>query len=834
MPFLAPSAEMYRQVAEFLPQFIWITGADGALEYVNQRWADYSGLDLVGTTDSEQLAHAFHPDERDEMFRRWQMSVASGEPYEMEARLRRRDGAFRWFLIRTVPLRDGAGDIVRWFGASTDIHEQKQNEADTALLAELSERIRVSEDAEDLLWTVARMAGEHLEVSRCFFTELDEDADRWTVHRDFRRSAETPSLTGVHPLSAYPPEVLAAGRAGRAVVVTDTAADPLTAHFYGATYEPAGNRAFVIVPLLRDGRWVSALAVVAGAPREWTPREVALLETLGERAWNAVEKLRLDASLRASEAKLQAALDGGGLGVWSWDPSTNLTTSDRRVLELFGLDGAGPTFDAAAVFGRVHPDDLPRVGEGLRQALQPGGQFYDEFRVVLPGGQVRWLAGAGHVPRQADGGLVVYGVNFDVTERKRAELHARFLLELDAALAPLADAEEIEQTAVERLGAYLGVDSCYFAQITGSCAAIHREYRSGGTGGTGLVGEYGLESYFSPDALEQFLQGVPVIVEDVAADPRTETDLFTALGIGAVISTPVKYHDRWVGALNCVSRASRAWRADEASLMQDLAARVWPLMQQARAAQALREADRRKDEFLAMLAHELRNPLAPIRNAAHVLKLAGPAEDPRQRWAREVIERQTQHLTRLVDDLLDVSRITQGKVALVREPLDIATLLHLAVETSRPLIEARHHRLTVVPPAHPVRIAGDRTRLVQVVGNLLNNAAKYTPEGGHIELEAAQEGGEAVIRVRDDGIGVPADLLPHVFDLFTQADRSLDRSQGGLGIGLTLVRQLVHLHGGQVEARSGGSGLGSEFTVRLPAAATEAQAPLHALAPSIS
>ncbi len=245
---------------------------------------------------------------------------------------------------------------------------------------------------------------------------------------------------------------------------------------------------------------------------------------------------------------------------------------------------------------------------------------------------------------------------------------------------------------------------------------------------------------------------------------------------------------------------------------------VTDITERVQAETALREADRRKDEFLAMLAHELRNPLAPIRNAAQVLRLVGPS-DTHQRWAREVIERQTQHLTRLVDDLLDVSRITQGKVKLTREPLDLSEIIHRAVEASRPLIDARRHQLTVTTPPEPVRLEGDLTRLVQVVGNLLNNAAKYTDEGGQIQIEAAGEGAEAVIRVRDNGMGLPADLLPHVFDLFTQADRTLDRSQGGLGIGLTLVRQLVELQGGRVEARSAGFGQGSEFTVRLPATA---------------
>jgi PAS domain S-box-containing protein len=232
-----------------------------------------------------------------------------------------------------------------------------------------------------------------------------------------------------------------------------------------------------------------------------------------------------------------------------------------------------------------------------------------------------------------------------------------------------------------------------------------------------------------------------------------------------------------------------------------------------RAEQALRDADRRKDEFLAMLAHELRSPLAPIRSAAEVLRMG---QAPAAQWAREVIERQTQHLTRLVDDLLDVSRITRGMVTIRREPVDVAAVVQRSVETSRPMIDARHQHLSVSIPERSVRVEGDLTRLVQVMANLLNNAAKYTEETGHIWVEVRDEGEKVAISVRDDGMGLSAELLPHVFDLFTQAARSLDRSQGGLGVGLTLVRRLVELHGGTVEARSEGPGRGSEFIVRMP------------------
>jgi len=232
--------------------------------------------------------------------------------------------------------------------------------------------------------------------------------------------------------------------------------------------------------------------------------------------------------------------------------------------------------------------------------------------------------------------------------------------------------------------------------------------------------------------------------------------------------------------------------------------------------QALRSADRRKDEFLATLGHELRNPLAPILNSLEILKLSGAFDDEHTRQACAVMERQVHHLNRLVDDLLEVSRITRGIIEVKKEPLDVAALVRAAVETSRPVLDNLRHELAVDLATEPMCVAGDPVRLTQVFANLLNNAAKYTNHGGRITVLTRQENGEAVITVRDNGIGIAPALLSQVFDMFMQVDRSTRRSQGGLGIGLTLVRSLVGMHGGTVEAKSDGSGLGSEFTVRLP------------------
>ena len=262
-----------------------------------------------------------------------------------------------------------------------------------------------------------------------------------------------------------------------------------------------------------------------------------------------------------------------------------------------------------------------------------------------------------------------------------------------------------------------------------------------------------------------------------------------------------------IGAVNIVVDVTEKKRADD---------------QLRRSERALQESHRRKDEFLATLAHELRNPLAPISNAVELLRLQNTA-DTQLEEARDIIERQVRQLSRLVDDLLDMSRVTSGKISLQKKPVSLATIVTDAVESSRPLIEASLHTLTVTLPPGPVFLDGDAIRLVQVFSNLLTNAAKYTERGGHIWLTAERQNGEVMVSVVDTGIGIDAAHLPHIFEMFSQVAPSLERSQGGLGIGLSLVRGLVDLHGGSIEARSAGIGMGSEFIVRLPA--TESTGP---------
>jgi signal transduction histidine kinase/CheY-like chemotaxis protein len=336
-------------------------------------------------------------------------------------------------------------------------------------------------------------------------------------------------------------------------------------------------------------------------------------------------------------------------------------------------------------------------------------------------------------------------------------------------------------------------------------------------------------AFYSRQAV--FISDVTPEMKERAAQSEQHLRALQRLDFRSLISVPLAAHGTWFGVLTFLytSESSRRYTPDDLPFAEEITRRAALALENARLyrqareqAEALREADRRKDIFLATLAHELRSPLAPIRNAAQVLKLVG-GEDRDLEWARGVIERQVTHMTRLVDDLLDVSRITRGKVQLKREPIDAASVVVQAVESTRPMVELRQHRLEVSLPARPVRLEGDLTRLAQVIANLINNSCKYQDQGGRIWLTLGREGSEAVFRVKDAGKGISREMLPRVFDLFTQVDPTLDHSEGGLGIGLSLVKSLVELHGGRVEAHSAGPGEGSEFVVRLPALDESAQ-----------
>jgi PAS domain S-box-containing protein len=416
----------------------------------------------------------------------------------------------------------------------------------------------------------------------------------------------------------------------------------------------------------------------------------------------------------------------------------------------------------------------------------------------------------------------------DITDRRRREEATRFLADASATLAELTDYEStlqrVASLAVPSFADWCAVDMLDADGSIRRLAVMHADPSK-----VQLARELFLRYPPRPsdpagiakvlrDGEAEWMATIPEGFLASLGQDEEYLELIRRLGLKSYICVPLRSRSGTLGVLTFVTAESgRIYDASDLAAADDLASRVVIAIENANLLAALKESDRRKDEFLAILAHELRNPLAPIRNAVHILRAKGPPM-PELLWATDVIDRQVHQMSRLVDDLLDVSRIAGGKIQLRKERIELRAVVNSAVEASRPLIDKWKHELTVTMPPEPIHLDADLTRLSQVLLNLLNNAAKYTDRGGRISLTVEKPGDQVLVRVKDNGIGIPADMLPRVFGMFTQVDRSLERAEGGLGIGLTLVQRLVELHGGSVKASSEGPGKGSEFVVRLPVA----------------
>jgi PAS domain S-box-containing protein len=491
------------------------------------------------------------------------------------------------------------------------------------------------------------------------------------------------------------------------------------------------------------------------------------------------------AALTESEERLRLALDAASMATFVWDLESGAAQPDARTRALLGLPPQSTLTFKQALDAMIHPEDEPSYVEAVRRALEPSGsgELHLDIRVRHPDGTQRWVEITGRVQFEGEARRPVRlaGVAVDITQRKQVEEALRQRTLQNEALineAPLGmfviDADfRMRQVNPVAVPVFAGIPNTVGMDLEEllrrlwpqdfADQAVAQFRRTLVTG----------ESYIAPELVEQRLdRGVTEAYEwQIHRMPLPD-------GRPGVV---------------CYFR--------------DISAHVM-------ARNRLEAADRQKNEFLAMLAHELRNPLAPIRNAGELLSRLLPAT-PRGQAVVDMLKRQVSVLVRLVDDLLDVSRITQGRIVLKRRPVLLAEIIAQAMETVEPLIQEKQHKISVVS-YRPLRVYADPTRLVQCVVNVLTNAAKYTQPHGMIRVETAEEAGEAVLTITDDGPGISSDLLPHIFDLFVQSERTLDRAQGGLGIGLSLVKRLIDLHGGRIAARSPGPGEGSIFEIRLP------------------
>ena len=853
------SEERFRALVSATSDVVYRVSAD---------WSEMrhlQGREFVADTDEPSrgwLLKYIVPDDRPLVTAAIDAAIRSKGVFEVEHRVMRVDGTLGWTFSRAIPLLDGNGEILEWFGATSDVTARKQAEA----------AIRASEERVRTI----------LESITDGFFSLDRDWRITYINTAGERFLDrTPGdLIGKVLWDEFPGTVGSEYERVYRRVVTSRVVESFTAHYPNFD------------------RWYELTAYPAAQGLSVYFRDITHQKQAGE-------------LLRASEDRRRLALDAAELGMWQTEVATQAIKTDARFRAIFGTTEEWTDF--SQVYAVIHPEDLVAVQEAAAAAtrLEDPIPFAIEYRIVHPDGSLRWVFAKGR--RALEGsGLTRHVVNFDgtvadITERKRSEdalraseNRSRTILEsitdgfyaIDSnwrfTYINAAGERILNRTPGDLIGKSLWEE--YPGAVGSEFEQVYRRVACG-QGSETITAYYpdlnswyevtaypaaqGLSVYFR-DVTEQkhseerlrasearrrlaldaaelgmwhvepatratttdarfraifgtteewtdYLQAVavihpddqPAVLEAVAAATRLENPAPYAIEY-RLVHPDGSLH--WVMAngrasFEGVGEAKRVASFD--GTVADITERKRGEEEREQLVGRLQEQDVRKNEFLAILAHELRNPLAPIRNGLQLMKLASNNREAVEQ-ARAMMERQVGHMVRLIDDLLDLSRISQGTLELKRERIELAVVVRNALETSQPLIDQMGHALSLDVPTVPIYLDGDMSRLTQVISNLLNNAAKYTERGGRIRLCAEPVGNEIVVTVEDNGVGIPAHMLSRVFEMFTQVDRSWEMSKSGLGIGLSLVQRLVELHGGSVLAHSEGKDRGSAFVVRLP------------------
>ena len=627
----------------------------------------------------------------------------------------------------------------------------------------------------------SELLGLHLKVNRVFYGEVMSEG---TVLVGGSYVSGVLQIESSHSLKDYGPKLHTMLMAGENIVASDIRADSAYSDGEKAAHAQLEIVATLGVPILKNGRLIAVLGLHQNTPRDWTPEDLSIAREIAERTWAGVEQARAESILRASQMQLAQIVE-------IMPSFCAVMRGPTHVFELanqpyYVVSGHGPE-----ILGKSVVEAMPEMVSQpfpalLDEVYRTGNPFHTHnmlarLRRGADGSLVDVYFDFSYLPlREANGevsGILVHGL--DRTEHFKA---TESLGRQERELRSLADNTPDVLTRFNKQRHHIFVNRAIMT-VTGLPASD-------------FIGKTSREVGIPEHLCVQWERALNAVF-NTAKDQSLEFSFDTPLGIRHYASdlVPEFNADGEVETVLGVTHDITDRRVFEERLL---------------------EQDVRKDLFLATLAHELRNPLAPIRSGLQLLKLSQKADVAAR--TLPVMERQLGQLVRLIDDLLDVSRISTGKIVLKRERIGFQDVATAALEASRPMIDAAGHSLSIDWPDELIWLDVDPTRTTQILSNLLTNSAKYMSPGGQIKFSAQQLGGSIVISVRDTGMGIPADMLPTVFDMFTQINRTLDRAQGGLGIGLSLVKTLVEMHGGSVQAASGGIDLGSEFTVTLPTA----------------
>jgi PAS domain S-box-containing protein len=764
---LRESEERFRVLSDNIPQLAWIAdaGTDGNIRWFNKSWLDYTGSTIEQMTGSGWHS-VHHPDHAARVIEKFERHVRESRDWEDTFPLRGKDGKFRWFLSRMNCLRDESGKVVRIFGTNTDITAQRESD----------EKLRAAHDSfrhlvEQSPFGVYAVDADFRLVQVSAGAQKAFENVRPLIGRDFGEAMRIiwPETIASEVIAVFR-RVLETGEPHHAPRMVEARADIGAVEAYDWKAERI---------LLPDGR----------------PGVVCHFYDLSERQ-------RYEALLRESEERyrnlFQSLLEGYCLVEMIYDAEGRAV--DYRFLEV------NRAFEGQSGLAGAKGRTIREFSPGIESSW-----IATFAKVVETGEPVRFEMAATELNKRFD----VQGYRIDEAGSKKVAIVFNDITERAAAERALRENET--RTRLATAATAVGIWEWNLLTHT-----IHWDAQ--------MFRLYGIAP--TAEGLVQYSDWTgAVLPEDLPENERVLQDTVRRCGQSR---REFRIHRREDGEVRDIE-AVETVRTNENGQAEwvvgtnlDTTERKRAQTQLRQLAAELSEADRRKDEFLATLAHELRNPLAPIRNGLELMKRAGGQAAIVER-TRSMMERQLTQMVRLVDDLMDVSRIRRGKLELHTERVPLAAVVESALETSRPLIEQMGQELTVTLPEQSIVVDADMTRLAQVFLNLLNNAAKYSDRGGHIELIIERQGSDALVTVKDTGIGIAADQVPRIFEMFTQVDQSLEKSQGGLGIGLTLASRLAEMHGGTIEARSEGPGKGSQFLVRLPIdiKATNSQASGH-------
>lgn len=833
---LASDDAVLRSLFEVMPQLGWTARPDGFIDFYNRGWYEYTG------TTFEQMQgwgweRVHDPEILPAVVERWRQSLETGTPFEMEFPLRRYDGVFRWFLTRVNPLRDSAGEIVRWVGINTDVDDRRRHARTLERLSAVGRTISADLELQKVVQAVTdaatELSGAHF--GAFFYNVVNDSGEAYMLY----------SISGVprEHFEKFPmprnTAIFAPTFAGEAtVVIDDVTRDPRFGRNppYGGL--PQGHLpvvSYLAVPVVsRSGEVLGGLFFGHPQPGVFTQQAAQLVEGLAAQAAIALDNARLyqrvvadRGVIRRSEERYRSLVEASptAQAVGTSDPDGNVVEDSPSWRAL-----TGQTFEEMRGRGwlqAVHPAFRQETERVLDLAIAERRIYEMEFRLRLTDGSYRWFASKGVPVYDEDGTLREWvGTSSDIDQRRSSEEHLRFLARagelFGSSLDYQATLRNLTRAAVPALADWCAVDVCGAGDGPYERLAVahsdpskielawdlHRRFRADSANDpitrTLQTGESQLVRYVSDEVLRSV----------------TTTDehygIVKELGLVSWMVVALPGRRGPLGAVTFVSSDSkRQFTEMDLHHAEEFARQAATAIENAKLYRSAQDANRAKDDFLATLSHELRTPMTAILGWSRMLQQGGMDEET-YAVAVEAILRSAHAQATLIEDVLDMSRIIAGKMQMEPQAVDVVPVVEAAMNTVGPTADAKGVVLEFQRRPGVSLVTGDPNRLQQIAWNLLSNAIKFTPRGGEVVARVEQSGSFVRLTVRDTGKGIAAEFLPHVFEPFRQAEAVTTRTHGGLGLGLAIVKRLVEMHGGNLSAQSEGEGKGAVFTIELP------------------